>query len=123
MEFIREYMPDWIVRILIGLAIWFVLCYYIITPFIYDRVTIPLRKFYIEEISKVNKYWKYEQEESKLIEYANCLYFSYYIENVYEITQWVSSGTFYKPKAIYSMEKLINTPTYQETCGNKPWKQ
>ena len=122
MEFIREYMPDWAVRVLIGLGIWFFICYYFITPFIYDRVTLPLRKHYIEDIVKFNQYWKYSQENEKIIDYSNCLYANYFIDNVYEITQWVSSGTYYKPKAIHSMVKLINMPTYQDSCGEKPWK-
>jgi len=123
MDFIREYMPDWAIRIFIGLGVWFFICYYIISPFIYDRVTLPLRKDYVVSINKVNKYWKYEQDDEKIIEYANCLYSSYYIDNVYEITQWVFSGTYFKPKAIYSMDKLINTPIYQDQCGTKPWKK
>ncbi len=123
MEFIHRYMPDWAIRIMIGLVVWFVVCYYMITPFIYDRVTLPLRSNYVIEMKKYNKFWESEIDEVAMKTYSDCVYSSYFINNVYEITQWVATITFYKPMPIYLMDKLINTPKYSMHCGEKPWKK
>lgn len=116
-------MPDWAIRVVIGLIIWLVTCYYVVTPFIYDRVTYQLHKPYVEQMQKMHEYWKGEDTGNlKQYQFSQCVYSSYYIDNAYEINQWVSSIGFYKPKAILSMGELINLPIYKSLCGKQPWK-
>jgi hypothetical protein len=123
LDFIHRYMPDWAIRVVIGLVVWLIACYYITTPFIYDRVTYQLHKPYVVQMDKLNDYWKGEKiSSSKKYDFARCVYSSYYIDNAYEINQWVASIGFYKPKSILVMGELINLPVYKKLCGKKPWK-
>lgn len=123
LEFIHRYMPDWAIRVVIGLIIWLITCYYVITPFIYERVTYPLYQPYIEQMNKMHEYWKGEKRGNlKQHEFAECVYSSYYIEHASEINQWVATIGFYKPKSILVMDKMINLPVYKSLCGKKPWK-
>jgi len=122
MDFIHRYVPDWAIRIIIGLVAWFVICLFFIAPFVYDRVTIPLRKDFIVQVKQLNDHWENETDVYKSEEYANCLYAVYYKAFEIEFTQWIASATFYKPYAVRNMNKIINKPEYKVMCGETPWK-
>lgn len=122
LDFIHRYMPDWAIRIIIGLALWFLICLFFVAPFIYNRITIPLRKDFVQQASTLNKHWGNRDNKTRSMEFANCLYASYFAHHEYEFTQWVATATYYTPYPIKDMEKLMNKNKYKKACGEKPWK-
>jgi hypothetical protein len=122
-DFIHRYVPDWAIRVIIGLVIWVIACYYIVTPFIYDRVTYQNHQPFVAQMNTMNDYYKGEKIDSaKQFSFSKCVYSSYYLDNAYEINLWVASVGFYKPKEIVAMDSLINLPVYKSVCGDQPWK-
>jgi hypothetical protein len=115
-------MPDWTIRVILGLFVWFILCYFFITPFIYDRVTIKLRNDYVAKIDLYNQHWKVKDHPVVARIFADCLYANYLDLYSMELTVWVSSIGFYSPVVVKRMEKLVNTNEYLSTCGELPWK-
>ena len=126
LEFIKDYIPDWVIRCALGIFVWYGVCYFIVSPFIYGRVTLPLKKSYILEIDEFNKYYgnsyHYSKAETR-ISYGECLYSKFYETHSFEVALWVASAGFIRSTSILRMPELINNLSFKESCGAKPWKR
>lgn len=118
-----KFIPSWAIQYILAGLIWFGLNYILITPIIFDRVTLPYKKEFVESTLKYNSFhFNDEISDEKVFEYVDCIYSKYFYSNRQSLTIWTASMGYENLLESHLMEKELNRTISDGICGDTPWK-
>jgi len=117
-----KYIPSWAIQYVFAGILWGGINFILITPVIYDRITLPYKTEFTEKVSAYNRFNFNDKITTKYIEtYVDCIYSKYFYYNREELTIWTISLGYKNKLDAYSMGLDMDDIIDRKVCGIAPW--
>ena len=89
---VLRFVPSWAYHFVFAALCWGGFNLFFLAPFVFDRVTLPDRTYFANEVYKYNRFYFYDEYSYEYIEkYTDCLYSKYFYYKRRNITIWTAT--------------------------------